>query len=538
MRADIREAVGMTMRRPLLLAALAVWPLSPLAGEEALKQWRFFGSNDLVVERFDVQGDESAAPYRYEGTFLTNRLGLNIAWTDGIRDFTLRSDISATNSDYVPHEGLLVGSLAVMVEHRGAAIPFRVEAGDVYADFSQRTLQRQVRGASLDFQPQFGHGTHSFVLLAGSGVPDWRTVSRGRWDDLTFSGVSWLWQSASERTTVVTNILHESARAGAAGVFPLLTAGDDHLITSAALRTKISKILLEGEVSVLDAASHEDDGVSFYAELSGNTPRLQWRTRHEDNDRSYVPFSAFGVIAGRSTSEAHARWMISPRASARVALQRSATRTTTGSPEMRADLTQMVVESRPFRRRNALRVQFSADASEFRMERRLQDLDVRNYGLEVQDWVSNLYDLTWRSWLRESKDDLQPLFDRRQVEHEFVAGRKIVLGRWAGRLGGGVAHRRQKGIAPFESVTPVAEISLGNAAHMLRLYYRYTDQQFLSAGAFDVDYHNRQLIYSFTPGNHQFSLEYGDELRRPDQHASTDSQRVALRYRYLFDNEF
>lgn len=521
------------MRKALALFSLIAGATSVFAQSPA--GWRLSGSNEILVEQFEVSGDQAPSPFRIDGTFLTNRLSLNLDWTDqSERELSIRAEILGTDSDYLPEQGFVVATLALRFENGAAALPYRLEAGDVFADLSQRLLQRQIRGTSFEFQPRFGTGTHSVVLVTGSGAPDWRETFRAG-DDLYFTAASWLWQSASEKTSLVANVSSESARAGAEGAFPQAGIDRDHLLTSVFAKTTFAGLDLEGEVSLLDAGSDGEDGTSFYAEAGRGEGAFTWRVRYEDNDEHYLPLGAMGILAGRSIGEVQARWRPSPRGSLRARLQQYEQRFATSSREVSTDAAALTWESQPLRFRPGFHVEATADLNRIESDDGLQDLLFRNLGLELRDDFGGRFDLTYRGWFRETRDDAQPAFDRRAVTQELVAGRAFRFGNWSGRLGGGLGFRSDHESASSDTWSPMIDASLRNGNHLLRAHYGLVRQDFLIAAIEDLDYQNRRLLYTWSRANHHWSLEYGQELREPERSLDTDSQRLALRYRYAFD---
>ena len=454
--------------------------------------FRIFGSNEILVEDFAVSGDRVRSPFRFDGTFLTNRLDLNLGWTgEQLQRLTVRAEILGTNSDYIPQEGLVIATLALQYENGAAATPYRIEAGDVFADLSRRMLQRQIRGASVELQPQIGRGTHSVILLTGSGEPDWRDTFTGA-EDLLFGGVSWAWVSESEKTMVVGNVSTESAfglqrDAMIAGIF--------------GKRVFRNGTELEGEFSRLRA---DDEAMSIYAQLGRALGAFQWRLRYEDNGERYQPLGAVGIMADRSIAEAQARWRISRRWSVRGRLQQI------DQQNVEIDAASVTFDGQPLRRRPALRLEATADVNRIGLR------EYRNVSADLRDDT-----LSYRGSWRDSPE-------REAHEHEIVAGRSFSFGRLAAGLG-------YRDLGDSESWSPVIEAALRRGAHLVRLYYGVISQRFMTAAFEDLRYQNRRMVYTFTRANHHVSMELGQELREPERSLGTTSRRVAVRYRYAFD---
>lgn len=524
--------------RATISAVLILLAAASAPGQDPGGAWTLFGSNEILLEDYDVSGDSSVSPFPFEGTFYTDRLSFDLGWSDGPRDLVVHADLLASDSDYLPEDGLVVGALSLQFENGASTVPYRFQAGDLFADISRRVLQRQLRGAMLELQPALGGGSHSIVVLAGSGAPDWHST----FDDpgaLTFTGASWLWQNESGTNVLVGNVTGESADAGAEGAFPVPATSIDNLAASLAVRTLISALTLEWEVSVLDSdVPGADEATSYYAELARATGPLRWRARYEDNHRDYSPLGAMGVIPGRSTAEAEARWFASPRTSLWGRAQHIESSTAPGGPETSTDLAGIAWEARPIASRPGFGVQLTLDANSIEADDASQDLLYQSYGVEVRDWLTDLHDLTLRSTFRDARDDVRPEFDRESFDNELILGRSFRGASWSGRVGGGLAYRRQRGSGPFDTLSPLAELNLRIGPHRIHLHYGYADQDSLAPGAFDVTYQSRRATYSYASGDHELSLEYGQELREPDGLIDTDSSRIAIRYRYAFAREF
>lgn len=69
---------------------------------------------------------------------------------------------------------------------------------------------------------------------------------------------------------------------------------------------------------------------------------------------------------------------------------------------------------------------------------------------------------------------------------------------------------------------------------MLRLHLSLLEQRLEEALVRDLEYQTRRLVYTWTRRADSLSLELGNELRDPSPGRSTDSLRLALRYRRAF----
>ncbi|HUP63790.1 MAG TPA: hypothetical protein VM557_00720 [Thermoanaerobaculia bacterium] len=520
------------LRYALVLGALAIG-----AAPAAAQEWRLFGSNEITIESYEVGGeDESASPFRFEGTFLTNRLDFGLARVDDLgRRIVLRGELLGTNSDYFAEEGVVVGTLAVEIEDGSAAVPYRFAAGDVDGDLSRRVLQRQVRGARVELQPQIGRGAHSVVFVTGGGEPDWRHAFEGQ---LTFSGLSWLWQSEPGTTSVAANLVDAHQDAGSRGAIPIPAVDRDQQGGSLFAATELAGVRIEGEVAVLggdDAA--EGDDTSFYAEVTRAGEGLEWRLRFEENGAGYVPIGGPGIISNRRIGEVHARLRVGARSQLRGRAQFVEQNLEGAAPRLDTELFGLAYEGRPLAARRAFRVRLYSDLSSFESADRTTDRRFESWGLEADDRFAN-FDLRGRARRSETRDDVHATANRVLTELGFDAGRSFRRSEISGRVAIGLGWREQDRNAEYDTWSPIVEASIRRGIHSLALHLGFMDQDFVAATTDDLRYQTRRLIYSLGFGAHSLFLEAGQELREREPGLDMRSSRVALRYRYAFEKEF
>jgi hypothetical protein len=497
------------IRRAAAVLALLLTPLS------AAGQWKIFGSNELSVETYSVGGDdESASPFPFEGTFLSGRLDFNLARDDeqSGRRILLRAEVLGTNSDYFARQGVLLQTLSLRIENGGAAVPYRVFVGDVYTDFSRRVLQRDVRGVSIEMQPRLGGpGTHSFVVVTGGGEPDWRDAFER---DFTFTGLSWLWQSDTGRSSLVANVVDARQDRG-------------QRLASVYGATELAGLHLEGEAAFLDMDDDDRDG-SVYAEVSRNgQAALQWRARFEQNGQAFAPIGGVGILANRRTGEVHVRYRAGTHTLLRGRAQRIEQNIEGGQPRLDTDLFGLDLERRRVAGRKSMRLRLYADRNEFRSDDGAPDRTFSMYGIDLEDRLGSL-DVRGRLRRLETADRET----RSVTEAGGDAGREFRRRDVSARVAAGVLLRDQEG--EYRSWNPTFEASLRRGVHSLALHVGFIDQDFVALSADDLRYQTRRLIYAFEAGAHGVALEATEELREREPGIDTNSRRVALRYRYAF----
>ena len=534
------------MRIPAL-QGLTIGCITLLLSAGALAEeprWRLFGSNELMIENYHVSGDESASPYRFEDTFITNRTNFRLELdTDLGRTFLVRGEVVGTDSDYFKHDGLFIGTLKVELEDGAGAVPYRLGAGDVFADLSRRLLQRNVRGFSAEVQPNIGWGDHSVLVVSGSGEPDWRdTFDDG--GDIYFNGLSWLAASSDGRTSLVANVIEARQSAGAEGAFPIPLAKREQWIAGLYGETELAFARLEGEVSLLDG--DEGDGTledtSFYGQLTDEKGAFAWRVRLEQNGEEYRPIGAVGIIPNYRIGEAHVRYQPALRHTFRGRLQHIENNFEGSLAELQSDVAAFTYESRPLGARPLFRLMLSGDINAIESDDRSRDELFQMWTVELSDRLPGRLDLSLRGQWKSTDSDVLAIPDRELAEQMLSLGRtfqgRLFQRRLQGRIRGGVIHREQDDAGAYESWNPMFEAMLTAGTHSLALHLGFQDQDFEPVSIADLEYQTERLTYSWTPGNHGVYFEVGNELREPDGRRETESRRMALRYRYMFDRRF
>ncbi|MBN8531273.1 MAG: hypothetical protein J0L97_05370, partial [Alphaproteobacteria bacterium] len=177
------------------LAALLTTSLAaPACAEESVfSGWEIYGNNTARYEAYDIGGDPSASPYPHRGSHMYDEFDVNFA-----RQFSpyrrLRGQIFGlvNGSDYRQiDDGLVPERLNIQFENGESSIPYRVEAGDFFANLSYRTMQRSLKGAQVELQPDFGNPQrrHSILFFSGAQQPYWRHFDAS--EDY-HNGASWL----------------------------------------------------------------------------------------------------------------------------------------------------------------------------------------------------------------------------------------------------------------------------------------------------------------------------------------------------------
>jgi hypothetical protein len=505
--------------------------------------WTLLGAVEAQVDNYSVSGDPQPSPYRFEGTFWTTRLNLSALYDNRAgRTARVETRVRASDNDYLAEDGFVVETLRFELEDGARRIPYRLGAGEVYANFSRRTLQRSIRGFSLELQPQSaaGHG-HSLVAVSGSGVPLWRDVFDSEATDLWFSGLSYLWASATGRSTLVANVVHAS-RSGSPDSANILVGNEvDQLISGVAAETRLGEFRLEGELAYLSGDSDGEDlgDISGFAQVTHQHRALWWRLRYEDNGQDFRPLGGMGVIANRRNGELQGRWAINGHGQLAVRAQRITDDVEGAGPQIEKKTWGASYQGSPVRTRPTFVLRLAWDRNDIRAEDGSRDTSFDGWRLEVGDDLGKGFSANYSALFRDNRDDVMTALSNEGVDQTLTVGKRFTVGQSeAGGVGfslhGGFTHRRQTGNAAYTTVKPLIDLSIHSAHHRLDLHLAFLDQDFTLETTIDLENHTRRLMYSYVRGPHTVSLEAGQILRLPDGFEETDSRKYSLRYRFDF----
>jgi len=527
----------------VVLCVAAAVLLPNTARAQSPGSWTFFGAVEAQVDDYSVSGDPQPSPYRFEGTFWTTRIGLNALY-DNRAGRTARAEASvrASDDDYLAEDGFVVEAFRLELEDGARRIPYRVGAGEVFANFSRRTLQRSIRGFSLELQPKSaaGHG-HSLIAVSGSGAVQWSDVFDSEATDLWFSGLSYLWASVNGRSTLVANVVHASHSGSADTAVQLVGDDVDQLISGVSAETRIGEFRLEGELAYLSGESDGEDvgDVSGFAQVTHQHRALWWRLRYEDNGEDFRPLGGLGIIANRRNGELQGRWAFNGHGQLAVRAQRITDDVNGVGPQIEKKTWGASYQGSPWRGRPSFTLRLAWDRNDIRADDGSRDNRFDGWRLELGDDLGKGYSANYSALFRDNRDIVTNSFSTEGIDQTLTVGKRFTVGRSAGggigmHLRGGLTHRRQTGNSAYSTVKPVIDVSVHSAHHRLDLHLAFLDQDFTLETITDLENHTRRLIYSYVRGPHTVSVEAGQILRVPDGFEETDSRKYSLRYRYNF----
>ncbi|MFQ5786650.1 MAG: hypothetical protein ACE5H1_01585, partial [Thermodesulfobacteriota bacterium] len=285
---------------------------------DSLNDLLISGDNTLRHEHYNTSGDEVSSLYQFEGPQTFNQFNLNMnmrtspysKWSGKIYGVINESDYRVKDRGFVPER------LNLMYEKGDTAIPFRIETGDYYHYYTQRTIQRSLKGIQLELQPKIG--THrdrslSIQFAAGAKQSTWKDFRLN--EDLTRS-MSFLFEDRLFGNWNL-NYVHNT-RKGKRSDGTLHRSYDVFgLLMERVIPIGNQYINIEAEY---DYFSGDHDGVSgvesgkdraenaLFFQLKGKSDLpLTYRLRFEDYGQDFRPNGA-AIPPDRRTGEGHVGW--------------------------------------------------------------------------------------------------------------------------------------------------------------------------------------------------------------------------------------
>jgi hypothetical protein len=538
----------MSPRKPLLraltVAAFALPPLVPgqaLAGPRGPDEdgsWRLEGDVTGRAEYYKVTGDETQTPYRFTGWEPYAQLNLTFEKRVGpyrklraqflgiVNDNNYRSDF----------EDVVVERATLAFEDGSARLPYRIEAGDTFAYFSQRTVQRPVKGIQFELQAPLGPAgwTQSLQFVSGLASVAWRDLDLQ--DDLT-TGVSYLIEDR-QRGRVAVNYVDNLRDPDE------LDLRREQRIFSVAAQAFLFDRWLSAEGEVAHLRQTDESGTSrvrrrdegFYLQLRGARAGhpLFYRLRYEDYGEEFDPSGA-PAIADRRAAEGHVGWRFARgiELAGRVLDSRDGRegpnpfdRTVVGV-NLRGPLLDGMVSG------------LNTNIDFFVEDEETRDalLDARSSTLSVNlaRTVAGVWTPRLRFFWRDRNDDTPVDADLTTTEVEVGTDRTVAFAGFAGSIGPGALFRRiRDGVDASNDYYPTLSLNLSRGPHFLRQDFGFSSFNRRTFGAIDVDTFDYNLLYRYTYRRHDFGVEFTSINRGPDPGEDTDSYRLALYWVYRF----
>ncbi|MDF1722556.1 MAG: hypothetical protein P1U65_17925 [Minwuia sp.] len=303
----------MAMAAPMLLVASAAHAEDPLT--PWLTPWQIGGSLTTALEGYSDAGDPTVSPFAERTAFGFVEADLNLSrqvspfervqgqFFGVLVDNPFRSNL----------DGLVAERAHLQWEKGDGAVPFRFDAGDIFALTTARTSQRSLKGVHLELQPRIAilpGWQHSLVGFWGINQATYRQVD---FDDDQTIGASWL-MSRGRAGNISVNVVANRLGAGANNVAVERVQTVSSVAADRAFDFHGQALEWKGEVGFLfgdDLAGNDldDTGAGLFTELRGRDQSmpLDYSIRLEQFDSDYSPNGA-AVTAARRSLAANAGW--------------------------------------------------------------------------------------------------------------------------------------------------------------------------------------------------------------------------------------
>lgn len=536
----------------LLSLSLAVTASGGALADTSLDEWSITGSNTLRLETYQIHGDPLSGPYAFKGGQYYDELNLNFLRRLSPFD-TIRGQFYgvANDSAYRATDNGVVPERVNLTREKGdAAIPYRIEAGDYFAYFSFRTLQRSLKGVQLELQPtpEAGAMRQSLVFVSGANQPYWRHLQAR--DDWT-TGLSWLIETGGD-TRFSANVVQNSRQADPvlgrlARQQTVASVTGDHSFAWAT-----QKLHVEGELAGLrgdhdgfaDATGaisptggQDRRGNAAFAQLSGRstTAPLDYRLRYERYDRDFRP--AGGVITpDRESEEAHAGWRFADGMTLRGRAQHFVDGLQSGN-DLRTT-TYGVNLAGPFFTETFSGLSGSIDAFRQHLDKRDATIDRETSNLNAnfskplpEQWVGNL-GLFWQ----QVNDRVPGASDVDSAQVQLGATHALNLAGWTGTFTPGITLRRvHGGPAAVKEISPALAFALARNEHSVSASYGYQKLQPDAASLATVEVNTLRVNYRYTRGQDSFGIEASAYDRKVTVGQFNDTYRVSLFWTHALD---
>ncbi|CCQ74896.1 hypothetical protein [Magnetospira sp. QH-2] len=520
--------------------------------------WDIHYDSGLAYEAYPLSGNTSLGPYQDTGSH--GYYEFNLVGTREYSPFhRLRTQFSGVYnlSDYRHREyGFVPERISILKENGESKIPNRLELGNFYGEFTNRTLQTSLKGGSVELQPteSWRGEQHSVQLLAASGVTRW---DRDNFNDDFYFGGSWLvdatriganqadygtWSVNWVRNLRPKQPLEGFINNRTQDVFSIAGSKDftgpmGHQLT---LEGEMAAMTGDHELNSDDSLDRDQFGQGTFFQLTGSAPNipLDYRARFETNTNDFAPLGASSVTSDFKGTELHGGWRFEK--GVRMRLRDTRYRTAESSGNQTQTITDGVTFTGPlltyfkpewgnvtgaldlYRRRTAdstIGTQAVLRVADLNLNTPLPRDWTGRFGFKLQD---NHNIITQSTLLSK--------------EISLSADHAMTFRKWSGTVTPGLILRTADGQdVDNDDYQPSVGFNLTRGNETLNANFGFYYQNAKDSGDTDTVDWTFSGAYAYNMGPHVFRLE-ADYLNRDiDLNDNTDQTRVAFVWRYNYD---
>jgi len=472
------------------------------------------GQTTFRAEQYGADGSQGQSPFTDLGNHYYQELNFLLNKKSSPYDsWQLEFGGLWNNSKYrSQYWGGEVERFRLFREKGDTRIPYRFEMGDLYANFSYRTLQRSLKGVQVEFQPKpDGSLAQSFILVLGQSDPDWKNLNVER--DRT-AGFSWLLQE-KDRMKLAFNLAYNLRESN-----PDQGTFDRRQSVWGLAFERIGKMFGKKTIFETEGAwfTGDHDGTSgpasgvdrrdrgIYGQLSGGDRPFTYRLRYESYGQDFRPVGA-AVQPDRKTSEGYFTWDLTKGRSAVLRLQHYRD----GWETDNCLLTRLAGVSLrgPISARNRLHGGLDAFVQFQENDKGTTDNSVRSLIGDISKTFSDKLSGRLALSYRTLDSGLNALQDNRVSQLTLGIDHSVNLGCMPGRLSLDYDNRLiDAGGSRSNEWTPAIGLSLAKGPHDLGLHWRLAKQNQVDPTSVDVETADGGVRYRYHQGDHTFGVEY------------------------------
>lgn len=505
--------------------------------------WTLTGNDTVRIDQYGRKGNDGAALFGNLGNHYYDELQLQgLCRVSEFDRWRFEFGGVANNSLYRSNGwGGELERIRLMREKGDGALPYRLELGDLYANFSYRTLMRSLKGIQLELQPRFNpqaRNRDSFLLVLGQSDYDWKNLHENR--DST-AGLSWLLQYREKMRAginVVFNRRDPDAKLG--------TLEREQRTMSVMLENESTmfgrRSILEGEFAWFSGDHDGTDGprsgldrraTAAYGQLSGGDSRFTYRLRLESNQQDFRPAGA-NVGFDRKTMEGFFTWDLKAGRSAQFRLQRFLDGWETDN--CRVTKVAGLGFQGPLDLPGKVFGNLDMFLEEFLDVRRTLDAHARSVNADVSKSFSDKLSGRLGFSCRFLDDNVNDAGDSRLDQITLGFDHSVRMFELPGRLGLGVENRLlDNGGERSHEWTPALTLNLQKGVHDFGLHYRVFRQDPVNPLLADVDTSDLGFRYRYHHGPDTFGVEYLRNHRDTSRNLWTRSTQITAFYQRDID---
>lgn len=501
-----------------------------------LHEWELSGDFLGNQEYYQSHGDASASPYGSVGS--QNYLSHNLLFekrVSGYERISGRASGLLNSSEYrSQHDNYILEQFGVSWQKGDVKLPFAVDAGNYYATFSPRSLQRPLTGAMVELQPDLSEAWHhSFMGLSGFSAGEYRDLQPK--NDF-YHGFSWL----AEREDIgsfIANVVynHQDRQSGFSNSrdqwVSTMGAATTLELAGQTLDVEAETGLLTGNPASSDT-EHSDQSYMFRLDGSSALP-LDYYFLYEQYGQYYEPKGS-AITADQQNIEGQVGWRFERSLQTALRFQSLKTAYESGNP--------LTTDSYGLRLNGApapeslpgLLIFYDGFYSLQSNDTNTTSLKSYSSSLRATQRINRQWNLNLGTRWNLTNDRTNGQ-DTTSRELSLGVDYSLDYGGWRGVISPELTLINSN--APsrdFTEISPAITTSLSYGNHILSASYRLrrTDQM---AAPLLVNQSNAAFRYSYNINDYSWTLS-GDYFKRdPIRQQETDAYRVGMQLAYHFN---